>query len=94
MLCELIVSPEMLVSAYLRRFADVAALGELYNSQLVMSRGKRFESARRLSLFSRPLSTLLSGTKASSAESPYNALGGGGGLRFDDSDGDKLRRSD
>src|SRR5215203_1449316 len=26
MLCELIVSPEMLVSAYLRRFADVAVL--------------------------------------------------------------------
>jgi len=32
-----------------RAFLDVAALGESDDSKLLMSRGKRFESARRLS---------------------------------------------
>jgi hypothetical protein len=37
--------------AHIRHFADVTVLGGPSNSQLVMSRCKRFESARRLSRF-------------------------------------------
>src|SRR5829696_5993465 len=47
---------EMTRVAYLLPFADVAILGEPYNSKLVMRLGQRFESARRLTFFpARPL---------------------------------------
>ena len=47
----LIVATAMEEPPYLWAFTDATELGGPCKSKLVMSRGKRFESARRLSLF-------------------------------------------